>query len=288
MSDSLLLDLARLDLALRWAQARLTGHSPSARLDTEVLLGHVLKAERAFLYAHPELSLTQAQARQYHRLIERRVRGEPIAYLTGRRAFWSFDLQVTPEVLIPRPETEQVVATALELIDPDHPMRLADLGTGSGAIALALASERPAAQVLAHDLSYAALHVARLNAQALGITNVQFVQGDWCTPLGEQTLDLIVANPPYIAEQDPHLAADGVCFEPRLALIAGDDGLRALDCIIKQAPRCLREGGYIVLEHGFDQGPAVREKLAMQGFACIRTRRDLSGLERVTVGCHKA
>lgn len=264
------------------AATRLGGEN--ARLEAELLLAHVLGRARAWLFAWPEFEPDAAQCAGYERLIDARVRGEPIAYLTGRREFWSLDLAVTPAVLIPRAETELLVELALARIPSEQEAAVADLGTGSGAIALALASERPQARVLATDASAAALAVARGNARRLGIANIAFAQGDWCAALGTACFDLIVSNPPYIEAGDAHLAQGDLRFEPPAALASGADGLDAIRRIAAEARAHLRGDGWLLLEHGHAQGEAVRGVLLANGYAGVATVRDVEGRERVTAG----
>ena len=223
--------------------------------------------------------------RRFRRLIERRARGEPAAYIFGRREFWSLDLEVTPAVLVPRPETERLVEIALELVPASAELQLADLGTGSGAIALALARERPECRVVATDTSAAALALAASNAARLGLGNVEFRRGHWCAPIGRDRPAMIIANPPYVARRDPHLRGDGVRFEPREALIAGEDGLDAIREIIACAPRYLPPSGRILLEHGAGQGEAIRDLLAQRGFRNVTQYRDYADCERVVCAC---
>jgi release factor glutamine methyltransferase len=255
-----------------------------ARLEAEILLAHALDASRARLYAWPEHEPDSAQQEAFERLVDARVRGEPIAYLIGRREFWSLDIAVTREVLIPRPETELLVELALERIPRDRAFRIADLGTGSGAIALAIARERPLARVTATDASTAALDVARDNAKRLGIGNVAFAEGDWYAAIGDAQLDVIVSNPPYIAANDAHLAQGDLRFEPASALASGDDGLDAIRRIVAGAPHYLAEVGALLLEHGFDQSARVRALLDAAGFENVSSVRDNGGHERVTLG----
>jgi len=254
-----------------------------ARLEAELLLSRTLGKSRAWLYAWPEHDVDDEQRAALERLVEARVRGEPIAYLTGQREFWSLDLAVTPDVLIPRPETELLVDLALARIPRDTSVHVADLGTGSGAIALAIARERPLARVLATDASAAALAVARGNAARLELRNVEFAAGDWCSALAAERFDVIVSNPPYIASGDEHLGIGDLRSEPMLALVSGPDGLDAIRQIVAQAPAHLRSGGWLLLEHGWDQGARVRELLGARGFLAIATERDNAGHERVTM-----
>jgi release factor glutamine methyltransferase len=262
--------------------AALGACSPAARrLDAELLLAHALALPRARLRSHPEAAAGAGVARQYRELLERRAAGEPVAYLTGEKEFWALPLKLSAAVLVPRPETELLVERALALVRHDR-ARAVDLGTGSGAIALALASERPNWQLLATDVSEAALGIARANARALALERVQFRRGSWLAPLGADRFDLIVSNPPYVAADDPALAA--LQHEPRLALTPGNDALLALREIIHGAPAHLLPGGWLLLEHGATQGAAVRRELALAGMRYIRSHPDLAGLERATEG----
>ncbi len=266
----------RIDALLRNARSRVDG------ADAEQLLAHVLRRPRSWLFAHGDESLDAQASADFAALLARREAGEPVAYLTGRRGFWRFDLQVTADTLIPRPETELLVELALALLPPDTPARVADLGTGSGAIALAIAHERPRATVIATDASDRALAVAARNAQALGLTNLDFRHGDWMTPLGNERFALIASNPPYIADGDPHLAA--LRHEPRKALTSGADGLDDIRRIVARAPAHLLSGGWLLLEHGFDQGGAVRGLLQAAGFVDVATHQDLEARDRITLG----
>ena len=252
--------------------------------DAALLLAHALGKSRSWLFAHADDALGEAEAARFDVLLARRAAGEPVAYLTGWRGFWTLELAVTPATLVPRPETELLVDLALARLPVDAPVRVADLGTGSGAIALALSKERPRAQVVATDASSAALDVARGNAARNGIGNVAFRLGSWLQPLGEDTFDLIASNPPYIAEGDPHLARGDLRFEPAMALSCGADGLDAIRVIVRDAPACLRRGGWLLLEHGWEQGDAVRALLAAAGFADVATERDLEQRDRVSLG----
>lgn len=254
------------------------------REDAEPLLLHVLQRDRAWLFAHADELVPPATAAAYQALVQRRVDGEPVAYLTGRRGFWTLDLEVGPDTLIPRPETELLVELALARLDPDQPARVADLGTGTGAIALAIASERPAAAVIATDVAKATLAVAVRNAQLNGVGNVWFRRGDWCQALGRDRFDLIASNPPYIAEGDPHLSQGDLRHEPARALASGADGLDAIRVLAASAPAHLVPGGWLLLEHGHDQGPAVRALLEQAGLVEVATAADLEQRERVSFG----
>jgi release factor glutamine methyltransferase len=252
--------------------------------DAQLLLAHALGRDRAWLYAHGADPVDAAARARFEQLLARRRAGEPVAYLRGRQGFWTLDLAVTRDTLIPRPETERLVELALERLPPGSSPVLADLGTGSGAIALALAVERPRARVDAVDASAAALEVARANATAAGIGNVSFHLGSWFGPLAGRRYDLVASNPPYIAEGDPHLGQGDLPHEPPLALASGPDGLDAIRCIVRDAPKHLRPGGWLLLEHGHDQGPAVRALLREAGFDEVGTGRDLEGRDRVGIG----
>jgi release factor glutamine methyltransferase len=256
---------------------------PDARREAELLLGHALQRDRAWLFAHASEPVAQVERDRFLALIERRARGEPVAYLTGSRAFWTLDLAVSSAVLVPRPETELLVEAALERLASDRELRIADLGTGSGAIALALASERPAAQVVATDASAAALDVARGNALRHRIGNVEFRLGSWWNPLAQERFDLIASNPPYVATGDPHVSRGDLRFEPPLALTSGADGLDAIRAIAGGAMRHLRPGGWLLLEHGLDQGETVRAILAEAGLRQATTLQDIEARDRVTL-----
>jgi release factor glutamine methyltransferase len=247
-----------------------------------LLLAHALGRTRAWLFAWPEHVPTEAQRDAFERLVEARAGGMPVAYLLGRRAFWSLDLAVTPAVLIPRPETELLVELALERLPENATSAVADLGTGSGAIALALAHERPRARVRATDFSMDALAVARSNARRLGLANVEFTHGDWCDALGDARFDMIVSNPPYIAAGDPHLSRGDLRHEPMSALASGADGLDAIRTIVAAAPSHLLPGGWLLIEHGWDQAAQVRDLLKRADLRGSRSARDVGGHERVT------
>ncbi|GGD43421.1 peptide chain release factor N(5)-glutamine methyltransferase [Pseudoxanthomonas indica] len=251
----------------------------------ELLLGHALQRDRAWLFAHArDLVPADIQA-EFDALLRRRIAGEPIAYLLGKRGFWTLDLQVTPATLIPRADTERLVELALERLPADQNVRVADLGTGSGAIALAIASERPLAEVIATDASTDALDVARLNAAANDLTRVHFRLGSWWEALAGERFDLVASNPPYIAEGDPHLQQGDLRHEPASALSSGVDGLDDIRAIIASAPRHLHGDGWLLLEHGHQQGAAVRQLLHAVGFVEVATEQDLEHRDRVTLGC---
>lgn len=267
---------------LRAAAARLA-QSGSAKRDAEILLGFVTGRARTFLLAFGETLLTAQQLEQLETLLARRERGEPVAYLVGEREFWSLPLSVSPATLIPRPDTECLVELALARL-PSSPCHLLDLGTGTGAIALALASERKDCAITGVDLQPAAVALAQHNARKLAIANATFLQGSWFTPVSGQRFALIASNPPYIDAADPHLAQGDVRFEPSSALVAPEQGLADLAAIVRQAPGYLLPQGWLLLEHGWQQGEAVRELLLAAGFGAVATHKDYGGNERVTLG----
>ena len=262
-------------------------HSGLVPLDAQVLLAHALKHDRAWLAAHPQDMLSREAAERFFALAKRRREGEPVAYLVGEREFFGLALIVTADVLIPRPETETLVEVALSRLPTGRDARVLDLGTGGGAIALALAHDRPRVQVLGVDISEAALVIARENARRLDIGNVSFLRSDWygsLDPATRSTFDLIVANPPYIAAADPHLREGDLRFEPAVALSPGADGLTALRRIVADAPSWLSPGGWLVIEHGYDQSARVRELLIEAGLVELASARDLAGIPRVASG----
>jgi release factor glutamine methyltransferase len=255
-----------------------------ARREAALLLRHALRVSDTWLVAHDNDAVDAETAAVYRVLIERRAAGEPVAYLTGVRGFHALELRVTPDVLIPRPETELLVECALRRLPIDLACAVADLGTGSGAIALAVAHARPCARVVATDASAAALQVARGNAERLGLANVEFAQGDWCAALGAARFDVIATNPPYVAAGDSHLAQGDLRFEPSMALASGVDGLDAIRRIVRDAPAHLAAHGWLLLEHGFEQGAAVRDLLRRYEYAGVFTEHDFEGRERVSGG----
>lgn len=265
--------------ALQHAMASLPGDSP--KLDAEVLLGFVLGQSRTYLYTWPERELSATQQSLLEELVARRASGTPVAYLVGEREFWSLPLQVNEHTLIPRPETELLVEQALARLPRSG--RALDLGTGTGAIALALVSERPDAEIWAVDASREALKVAWANVERLGLP-VQLVHSDWFAQVSGQRFHLIVSNPPYIAEADPHLGQGDVRFEPLTALASGRDGLTDIRQIVARAPAHLHPGGWLLFEHGYDQGAPVRELLTRAGFSSVETVQDYGGNDRVTLG----
>lgn len=257
----------------------------TARLDCEWMLAELLHVPRSYLHARPETVLDAVTAQQWGECLARRAQGEPLAYIVGHQEFWSLRLNVTRDTLIPRPETEFLVEQVLAYLPADEPCIVADLGTGSGAIALALAYERPHWQIIASDISPLALAVAMENATHLGLTNVQFMQGAWCQALPQQQkLTAIVSNPPYIAPADPHLHA--LSYEPQSALVADQQGLADLATIIQQAKAYLISGGWLMLEHGYNQAVAVQDLLHQAAYFAIEIKRDYGGNDRVAIAAY--
>lgn len=257
--------------------------SPTARLDAELLLAAALGKSRSYLHTWPEKIVSSEAALTFDNYLQRRRSGEPVAYILGQQGFWNLDLEVAPHTLIPRPDTELLVETALELL-PATPVSVLDLGTGSGAIALALASERPVWQVTAVDRVPEAVTLAERNCQRLGLENVTVLNSYWFSALSNQRFDLIISNPPYIAADDIHLSEGDVRFEPESALVAGVDGLDDIRWIIAAAPQHLKAGGQLMLEHGYDQAAAVQDLLLSAGFEQVESRKDLGLHERITLG----
>ena len=251
-------------------------------LDAEILLAHVLGCSRASILADPARQVTSTQQTRFELLCSRRANAEPVAYLIGTKEFWSLNISVNPSVLIPRPETELLVQRCLCRCDTDTE-KIADLGTGSGAVALAIASELPRSKVVAVDIHWEAIKTAQSNSESLRLDNIEFVESDWFGSLGDVKFDLIAANPPYVNPTDPHLAGT-IRYEPREALVANEHGLAELKKIIRGAPFYLVKGGWLVLEHGFDQASSVRGSFNAAGFGSVRTYRDLGGRDRVTEG----
>ena len=258
--------------------------SPSAKLDAEWLLAAALGKPESYLRTWPEREVPAECEARFAADLARRRRGEPVAYILGRQGFWSLELEVAPHTLIPRPDTELLVETALQLL-PSTAVEVLDLGTGTGAIALALAHERPTWRVIGVDRIAEAVDLAQRNAQRLRLDNAVFCESRWFSALAEQRFALIVSNPPYIPARDPHLHEGDVRFEPSSALVAGDDGLDDIRQIIASAPNHLLSEGWLLLEHGYDQAPAVRELLAESGFVDVQSRRDFGGHERISLGC---
>jgi release factor glutamine methyltransferase len=252
--------------------------------EAKVLLGHVLRRNRAWLAAHGDEPMTVNEAKAFDALARRRRDGEPVAYLTGRREFYGLDLEITPDVLIPRPETELLVELALVRIDADRHAEILDLGSGSGAIALAIASERSNSAVLGVDVSVAAVELARRNALRLNVGNATFIESDWFGAVPAKRYDAIVANPPYVRAGDRHLSEGDLRFEPPAALAAGSDGLTAIRTIVADAPAYLAPGAWLLVEHGYDQADAVQAMLRDAQFTDVQSRRDLAGIPRTALG----
>jgi len=275
---------AMIDIATLLNHATAEADLGLQRVDAEFLLAHCLGKSRSWLYAFSDKPLSDRQVEEFTGLAKRRAAGEPVAYITGRRGFWAFDLHVSPDTLIPRPETELLVDLALAYIPGNHPCRILDLGTGSGAIALALAHERPDAQVTAVDVSEPALTVASLNAAELKLRNLAFIRSHWFAELVGQLFDVIVSNPPYIEVTDMHLQQGDLRFEPRSALASGEDGLDDIRVIVAEAPEHLSPNGWLLIEHGWNQGAAVRQLFSAAGFIDVATEQDLEQRDRVTIG----
>jgi release factor glutamine methyltransferase len=270
--------------SLQMAKSHLTLIAENPALEAEILLAHALQLPRSHLHAWPENNVNEDQAALFTHYLQRRCNKEPIAYITGRREFWSLDLLVTPDTLIPRPETELLVESILDIPhDEASRLKIADLGTGSGAIGLALAHEKPLWQIYATDVSENALCVAQQNAQRLELKNVYFSRGNWCAALPCDNFDVIASNPPYIAEIEWENIAENLEFEPRMALVSPLEGLDAIQTISQSAKLYLKPAGYLLVEHGSLQGAAVRKIFAASGYSHIRSVRDLAGLERITI-----
>ena len=276
--------LVTLTDSLELAAKELGAIHDTGRLDAEVLLAFLLDKPRHYAYAFSERGLSVAQANEFCKLIARRTAGEPVAYITGEREFWSMSLQVTPDTLIPRPETERLVELALDVIPPGKRVQIADLGTGTGAIALALANERNQCSVVATDCTEPILRVARNNAERHQISNVEFRLGSWCEPIYNDSFELIVCNPPYIRSDDSHLRQGDIRFEPRTALIGGPDGLDEIRSICEGARNCLAPTGHLLIEHGAQQKNDVRCVMAASGYQDIVQFQDYAQLDRVTQG----
>lgn len=258
--------------------------SATSRLDAELLLAACLDRPRSFLVSHAGEALSPGCRERFLRLVERRRSGEPVAYILGRKEFWSLELEVDRTVLVPRPETERLVEFSLEVLPRDAAAKVLDLGTGSGAVALAIAHERRSARITATDVSPEAIALACRNAERLGIGNVTFLVGDWFEPVGAMHFDLIVSNPPYVAADDPALAGPELRAEPRSALVAGPSGLEAIERIAARAREHLRSGGWLALEHGAHQAQGVAALLSRAGLSTIRSLSDLAGHDRVSAG----
>ena len=272
--------LATIESSLSDAANALSAASESPRLDAEILLAWILDAARSYLFAHPEEALPHRQASTFSDAIKRREKGEPVAYITGSKEFWSMQLNVSRDTLVPRPETETLVEQALQRIAQDHACHVLDLGTGSGAIAIAIASERPNAAIVATDSSNAALTIARQNASLHKLRNITFIEGDWTEPVAEEIFDVVISNPPYVNEDDPGL--DSLRYEPQAALTAGSDGLDAIRTIARDAKSVVKTNGWLVFEHGIEQQDAVADVLHQNGWTDIECIKDLAGHPRVT------
>lgn len=268
---------------LKAAAQQLSASSGSAAVDAEYLLLHVLKKNRSWLFTYPEAELEEHQLRDFQALLARRVQGEPVAYITGSRGFYGYEFYVSPDTLIPRADTELLIEIALQRLPAEKNIRLVDLGTGSGAIGITLALERPPWQVLATDRVQGALDLAERNIRRHQVANVQLWQAHWLQSV-PGTFDAIISNPPYIDEQDIHLSRGDVRFEPRSALVSGADGLQDIREIIEQSAQCLVAGGLLALEHGYRQAKEVRSLMQQAGFQDVETASDLAGNERVTFG----
>jgi len=276
--------MQRIKSVLNEAARTLAASSDLAALDAEVLLCMVLDKERSYLRAWPDKELQPERTALFWTLIQERQKGIPIAYITGNREFWSRDFHVTPDVLIPRPDTELLIELSLKLIPADKPVNIIDLGTGSGIIAITLAAERPHAHVSATDFSLAALRIAQLNANKHHTDNIQFYQSNWLANVPDAKFNLIVSNPPYIAEDDNHLKQGDIRFEPQTALCAGEQGLSDIKIIADTARNRLKPGGYLIVEHGYDQQHPVQTIFKDFHYDNVQTVTDLSGQPRVTYG----
>lgn len=272
--------MATIDALLRAAQLP---DSPSGKLDAEWLLAAALEKPKSYLRTWADSEVPPEAQGRFQGYLKRRRAGEPVAYILGRQGFWSLDLEVEPNTLIPRPDTELLVETALQLL-PATPVQVLDLGTGTGAVALALASERRDWKLVGVDRIDAAVALAARNAQRLGIDNARFLQSDWFSALPSSRYSLILSNPPYIRADDPHLEQGDLRFEPSSALVAGSDGLDDIRLIVAQAPGYLDASGWLLLEHGYDQAVAVRKLLEDSGFVGVHSRTDLGGHERISLG----
>jgi len=267
------------------ATALIADCSDNPRLDAELLLAHVMGKDRGYFYTWPDLELPAQLQQAFEELLQQRLSGKPLAYILGTREFWSMDLSVTPDVLIPRADTEILVEQILEKTPSDQAVSILDMGTGSGAIALAIARERPHADVYAIDQSEAALDVAKHNAEKHGLKNVRFVHSNWYEALPEEvSFDFIVSNPPYIRDDDPHLEQGDLPHEPRSALASGKEGLDDIEKILNGLRQYLKPGGWLMLEHGYDQGTAVQQRFTESGLEQVCCHQDLQGLDRICIG----
>lgn len=269
--------------AVKHAQQQLV-ESDSARLDAEVLLCSVLKCERTHLYTYPEQNLSRIEIKSFDELVAFRAEGHPIAHLIQKKEFWSLDLKVTTDTLIPRPETERLVEAALNCTPKESPCSILELGTGTGAISIAIASDRQLANITATDIKESALQLAQLNAESHQLNNITFKKANWFDIKNINTYDLIISNPPYISIDNPHLRQGDVRFEPESALVSGKEGLDDLYIIITGAIKYLNTNGWLLLEHGYQQGKAIRQLLNENNFSTISTLKDYSNLDRVSIG----
>ena len=274
--------MTTINQALTQAQNQLQTSSPSPASDASILLCHVLDCASSHLIAWPDKQLSEEQSQHYSGLIQQRLKGTPVAYITGEKEFWSLMLKVTPDVLIPRPETETLVEFALEALKDNPKAKIADLGTGSGAIACALASEKPGSQITATDASAAALAIAKQNAETHRLHNIDFVQGRWIEALQRHDYDMVISNPPYVASGDPHLGQGEIRFEPDDALSAGIQGMDDIEIIAREAADHLIPGGWLAVEHGYDQQQLVHDCFSRNGFIDITQQADLAGTVRIT------
>lgn len=274
----------RIDELLKGAIQRLYSISETAQLDAQLLLAHVLAVSTSYFYTWPEKEVSAADISRFNGLLERRESGEPVAYLLGQQSFWSLNLEVAPCTLIPRADTERLVEVALSVLDIGDVNRILDLGTGTGAIALSLASERPRSTVVGVDLVAEAVALAKRNAARNQLSNATFLQSSWFEALEGESFDLIVSNPPYIDPDDEHLSQGDVRFEPKSALVADNHGMADIVHIIQVAPRFMKQGAYLMFEHGYDQAIAVRKCFVEAGFIAVESFQDLGGNDRVTIG----
>lgn len=271
-----------LSQTLTWLRQQLPPEE--ATREAELMLCRVTGLTRTQLRTYPEKDVSDTQQKQLSAWVQRRSQGEPLAYILGDTEFYGLKLSVTPDTLIPRQDTELLVDAALELIPERAPWTVLDMGTGTGAIAIAIAHHRPIAQVTALDASKASLAVAQDNACALRLPSIRFIHSDWFSALGQQRFDVIISNPPYIAQNDPHLQATSLPYEPISALTSGVDGLDDIRLLVQQAPKHLNSDGWLLLEHGYDQGAAVRHLMQSAGFSSIATHRDYGNNDRITLG----
>lgn len=270
--------------ALSEASRVLAASSDSPELDAEILLCLILEKNRSYLRSWPKKQLHAQQRLQFKTFLKQRQQGTPIAYITGQREFWSREFKVNPDVLIPRPDTELLIELSLPLIPKDKSCKLIDLGTGSGVIAVTLAAERPYAQIIATDISTPALKIAKQNADRHHCRNIRFAQSAWFSEIGDTDFDFVISNPPYIAADDPHLHQGDLRFEPQTALVSDDNGLKDISLIAESACKHLKEGGFLLIEHGYKQQPQVQAIFESFDYANIQIHTDLGGNPRVTIG----